>query len=201
MASRSSAPMAWEPVPFRHVVLFAAAMIIAVVLVPVGVRAAGQLVSIVDSDSDTDQARVDAGKLRVGDGSGNLTVDGSVVAVPGAPTGQSAVSFPVSTGGTIIGGVFGPTTRYAISSLTFFGASTTSFVYLEAKDTVNGACSTFGTARAVRVIGAISPGQTMHLIYPENLMAPFGGSTPNTWCLFARSSAGSFTVFRVGRNA
>ena len=48
------------------------------VLLPVAAGAAGQLFTIVDSDSNV-QAQVDGGKLRVGDGAGKLTVDGTIV--------------------------------------------------------------------------------------------------------------------------
>ena len=47
-------------------------------LVPVAAGAAGELMTIVDSDSNS-QAQVDGGKLRVGDGSGKLSVDGTIL--------------------------------------------------------------------------------------------------------------------------
>jgi hypothetical protein len=47
-------------------------------LVPVAAGAAGTLVTLVDSDGSS-QAQVDAGKLRVGDGDGKLTIDGTVL--------------------------------------------------------------------------------------------------------------------------
>ena len=46
-------------------------------LMPVGAQAAGQLMTIVDANSDA-KAQVDSGKLRVGDGNGAMTVNGTV---------------------------------------------------------------------------------------------------------------------------
>src|SRR5688500_7245755 len=78
MSDRGRAPLS-----FAQLLSLVLAVTVTVLLVPVGVRAAGQLVSIGDGDSDTDAVLVDAGKLRVGDGGGNLTVDGSVtIGVP-----------------------------------------------------------------------------------------------------------------------
>ncbi len=57
---------------------------VAAVLVPVGVQAAGQLVTIVDDDT-ADAAQVEGGRLLVGDGGDALTVEGSV--------GQAGIPF------------------------------------------------------------------------------------------------------------
>ena len=48
------------------------------VLLPVGVQAAGQLVTLVDDNTSTQAQVITGGKLRVGDGSGGITVDGTV---------------------------------------------------------------------------------------------------------------------------
>src|SRR5689334_15477603 len=50
-------------------------------LYPVAAHAAGSLVTIVDS-STNNPAKVVSGKLEVGDGTGNLTVDGTLAARP-----------------------------------------------------------------------------------------------------------------------
>ena len=50
-------------------------------LLPVGAAASEMLTTIVDPNSDA-KAQVDAGKLRVGDGAGALTVNGTVGALP-----------------------------------------------------------------------------------------------------------------------
>jgi len=55
-----------------------AALTTAALLVPHVAQAVGQTVSIVDGDGSS-RVQVDKGKLRVGDGAGRLTVDGSVL--------------------------------------------------------------------------------------------------------------------------
>ena len=67
--------------PRSRLVLTVVAMALVVALVPAGVRAAGDLVSLVDGDGNS-KAQVDGGKLRVGDGNGPLTVNGKVVVAP-----------------------------------------------------------------------------------------------------------------------
>lgn len=68
----------------------------AVVLAPVGVMAAtGQFVNIVDPYDSSRRARIDSGKLRVGDGNDALTVDGSVK----TPDLKSALVYKSPAGG------------------------------------------------------------------------------------------------------
>ena len=67
------------------------------VLLPVEAQAAGQLMTIVDPSSDS-KARVDAGRLRVGDGLGPLSVDGSVSSVPAGRPLQVWLAAGSSTG-------------------------------------------------------------------------------------------------------
>ena len=50
-------------------------VVFAVALVPVAASASGQLVTLVDQDTAS-KAQVDAGRLRIGDGAGALTIDG-----------------------------------------------------------------------------------------------------------------------------
>ena len=59
------------------VTLVVSATLIALML-PVAAGAAGQLVTLVDSDSNS-QAQVDSGKLRIGDGDGKLSIDGTIL--------------------------------------------------------------------------------------------------------------------------
>jgi hypothetical protein len=61
----------------RQLVSLGVVLAVAVLLSPAGASAAGSLVSIVDGNGDS-KAQVDSGKLRVGDGNGALTVNGSV---------------------------------------------------------------------------------------------------------------------------
>lgn len=66
----------------RRLVIAVALVAVGALLAPAGVQAAANLVTIEDSNSNS-KAQVDGGKLRVGDGAGTLTVDGTVGAVDG----------------------------------------------------------------------------------------------------------------------
>ena len=92
------------------------------VLLPVGARAAGQLVTLVDP-IDSSKTRVDDGKLRVGDGNGSLTVDGSVrVAAPVSPFTVTAEVKAIGPTAVLVAQRRGPH-RLAISAITGFGTS------------------------------------------------------------------------------
>jgi hypothetical protein len=73
---RTSHPERRTPT-FRHVLLVMGAATWLALVLPVGARATGQLVTLVDP-STSSKAHVDDGKLLVGDGQGSLTVNGSV---------------------------------------------------------------------------------------------------------------------------
>jgi hypothetical protein len=64
----------------RRMVLAVTLVALGALIAPAAVQAAANLVTIQDSNSNS-KAQVDAGKLRVGDGAGSLTVDGNVGAV------------------------------------------------------------------------------------------------------------------------
>jgi hypothetical protein len=82
----------------RHVVAIAAILGTAYVLGPVAASAAGTLMTITDGSTNAD-AQVDVGKLRVGDGSGALTVDGTVTAVaPQKLRGNSFTKYLAQSG-------------------------------------------------------------------------------------------------------
>ena len=78
-SSRSTKDAAQPPrYTSREVTAIVAVGVLIAALVPVGVQAAGSLVTLVDPSSNL-PAKVDTGnKLRVGDGSGALTVDGTL---------------------------------------------------------------------------------------------------------------------------
>jgi hypothetical protein len=66
-----------------QVAILAVAVAAVVALLPMGAGAvAGQLVTVKDAKTNS-QARVDSGKLRIGDGSGALSVDGTVKVTDG----------------------------------------------------------------------------------------------------------------------
>jgi len=92
----------------RQITTMIVAVCVAIIAFPVGVYAAtGSLVNITDPVTKANKARVDAsGRLKVGDGSGVLTVDGTVTSRPAPPTrawhyaeeqaGPSDVALPVT---------------------------------------------------------------------------------------------------------
>jgi hypothetical protein len=199
MRKLGSAPLGstgeWQSFSFRQLVSLLAILVLGVVLLPTGVQAVGQLMSIVDEDSDADLAQVDAGSLRVGDGSGALTVDGTVQADLPLGTSSLANGIPSNSRARITGPIAAGG-RFAIGSLTLYGASTTASVVLEVRHTVSGNCSSSGTLLIARAVASIVPGQTLHLPYP--LPLTFGTSS-SSWCLYGRSIGGSFTLVHVGR--
>jgi len=191
----SLGPIGDGSLSFRQLATLLTILVVGIALTPIGVQAAGQLASIVDNDSDTDVAQVDSGKLRVGDGSGNLTVDGTVQAE--LPLGTSYVAHGIPANGrAVIAGRFLTTQKFAIGSLTIWGASSTTGVSLELRNTVSGLCSSSGTLIAARAVGSLAPGQTLHLTYPMPIT--FFNFT-STWCLYAKSAGSGFLVFHVGR--
>ena len=62
---------------FRTILIAVVSAATIALLLPVGAQAAGQLMTIVDPQTNA-KARVDAGELRVGDGDGALTVNGTI---------------------------------------------------------------------------------------------------------------------------
>jgi hypothetical protein len=95
----------------RQFVMVVVAVTLLAMLLPVGAKAAGQLVTLTDSTT-LSKARVDSGKLRVGDGSGPLTIDGQVATVASIP----AKAFNTQ-GGDVIHGPDPLATTYAITTL------------------------------------------------------------------------------------
>lgn len=133
----------------RQITIMVAAACAAIVLAPAGAVAATSMFSIADPSHPTYKARVtasgrlviapcdsdscaavDSGKLRVGDGSGALTVDGTVVV--GSPS--SAWYATANLGTDPAAALAGPTTSpIDLTSLTVSGAATgDEFVALEA---------------------------------------------------------------------
>ena len=115
-------------------------------LLPVGAHAAGQLMTIVDADSSA-KAQVEAGKLRVGDGDGAMTVDGAVGARPALP------AEPFSVAGTLPGTnndhfVSLGRGRIAITDVVISqsasSSSPTDFRFNLYRDGGNGDCTTLG---------------------------------------------------------
>lgn len=84
--------------------------------------ATGTLMNIADPSNAANIAKVDSpGRLRVGDGSGSLTVDGTVTARPLTPSApwQRAIAGRGSPGAFLLDELVGPTSRQInVSSLT-----------------------------------------------------------------------------------
>jgi hypothetical protein len=109
----------------RQITAMVIAICAAVVLVPVGAMAAtGSLVNITDPVARSHKARVDtAGRLKVGDGSGALTVDGTVRVA--SPVTTWYATKLLTSGSTFDVPFVGPTTaRIDITSLTVSGSAT-----------------------------------------------------------------------------
>ena len=113
---RTSHPERRTPT-IRQFILIMTALTWFALLLPVGARATGQLVTLVDP-STSSKARVDAGKLRVGDGSGPLSVDGRVGSYPAPGVGKSVGGLVSGAGEKPIAGPFAAGVRLAITSLT-----------------------------------------------------------------------------------
>ncbi len=201
-----AAGMPERPVPSQSVGMVMAFML-AVVMLPAGVQAAGQLVSIVDSDSDKDQVKIDAGKLRVGDGAGRLTVDGAVNVV-----GKVNVAGSVNVAGRATGFdrtvsianqyfVMGPLPSYRkvyITSMIVGNSSSTHGEgWFDARATLEGRCSPSGAliagTRGVFVVGAQSG---LNITFPDQpLVAPFVAKTGlRSWCLYHPRTEGVVTT-------
>jgi hypothetical protein len=108
-----------RPRPVRELVALVLIAITVPLLVPSAVQAVSSVVGIADNDSTTDLARVDSGKLRVGDGSGYLTVDGLV------SVRDSSGPLTVDGGVSVSGGRVTPDRRAgSYNAHAFLGAST-----------------------------------------------------------------------------
>jgi hypothetical protein len=161
-----------RPSAVRRFILVVAALTWLALVLPVGARAAGQLVTIVDPDT-TNKVQVDGGKLRVGDGAGSLTVDGTVAALPALATHPwrkivccTAVLFLPPAGVTTL----------AITSLTLDngspGNTPFSLVLFASR-------SCTGPSRLV-IQGTAAPNDTLHLDFPHPLVIQGRGSN---WCV------------------
>lgn len=100
-----------------HVTTIIVALCVAVVAFPVGVFAAGiSRVRIADAAGAANVAQVNAGKLRVGDGRGPVTVDGTVSTIPGSSFSTSH-DLPITTPVTLRSGLSAGT-KLRLTSIT-----------------------------------------------------------------------------------
>ena len=74
-------------------------VVFAVALVPVAASGAGQLVTLVDNDTPS-KAQIDGGRLRIGDGDGHVTVDGTLTDSRRGQTPWHGQAFPEAATGS-----------------------------------------------------------------------------------------------------
>ena len=134
---------------------------------PVAADAAGQLVTLVDTDG-TSQTQVDNGALRVGDGSGPLTVDGSLGVRLGVNTNPWRNE--VGSGGNIVllFQAQAPVTRLAITSLTYMNTGTqaaASYVLLFSGSNCSGSA-----IQPYPHVVIVPPNGTVHAAFPAPLV-------------------------------
>jgi hypothetical protein len=93
-------PLIEQSFTYRQMLTLALVLVIGALLVPTGVNAAASLFRLQDADSNV-LAQVDQGKVRVGDGSGNLTIDGNVGITAQQNVVQLGAREPVGLNGSI----------------------------------------------------------------------------------------------------
>ena len=181
----------------RTIVAAATVGVIISLLAPIGAQAAGDLVTLVDQDTDA-KAQVEAGKLRVGDGRGAFTVNGQVRSLPaGGPvrltfsdTTESVLfatgTFVVPTGQQLLitrvsGYVRLPTGQsvpniFLRESIDPIGPGSGTFQYLEAGSSANDE-----TGRRI-------------VTYSEELTLPVPGGTTLSFFASRNESTGSASL-------
>ena len=190
----------------RDVVLVVVSVCAALVLTPVGVMAAaGQLVTVKDPLTSS-KARVDTGKLRVGDGSGPVTVDGNVTvggtvgARMAAPTNQldTINDLTVHSGDTrrpMFAGV--GSKRVALTSLIASAEGSTAgsvellIVAYVRSNSPSGDCETLsGFGAAERFTVMVPVGQTVNLNFPSPLVWTQYADADDYYCINIESFGG-----------
>lgn len=177
----------------RETMAAVALLVLALLVVPVGANAAGTLMTIIDPNATTASggARVDAGKLRIGDGAGNvsvddgngsLTVDGTVSARPALPGTSWRYRLPLE--GSVNAPLFVPPstsgrTTLAITSMTLENTEATPIPFWLPLGTSRTVCS----GRGVMFSATVGGGETMHVAFPQPLVV--GPFSDNNWCVGA----------------
>jgi hypothetical protein len=169
----------WSP---RQIIGLVLAVCLLMVVIPIGARAAGQLVTLVDSVT-SNQARVAGGQLSVSD----IPVGGKRF-VAQAFTGNVAALVTLYDASST-------TKKNAmIGSVTFVNGSTSSAI---ARLEFLSPCSGGGENVDLLVDQSIPAKKTVHYTFPEPL--PVLRSDTN-WCLAAFASVGGFETEIVGYN-
>jgi hypothetical protein len=164
-----------------------------VLLVPIGVQAATNSVSIADPVKATSKARVVQGKLEVGDGAGPLTVDGMVGAQPAAPAiplwGEAHLS-DTNRHATLVG-PFSAKTTMEVTSLVFANSGTTSLeVRVRVMQPTTSRCDSGSTPIQDVETVEVPPGQTLSTPFPTPIhetgpcitaLLPSAGTGSDMW--------------------
>ena len=132
--------------------------------------------------SATSCARVSGGKVRVGDGSGDLTVDGEVTAVPSLDTVHGGPVYVDEASFTLLLPAFAATEGFAISSIAFANMDS---VALDVQIlTTQTPCNGTGVVLDVITVASVTAGQSVQYTYPHPIVVP--DTNPGTgWCLLA----------------
>ncbi len=177
-ASMTSAPQG-------RAILFA--LVLAIVLAPIGAQAADKLISIVDDDSAS-VAQVDSGSLRIGDGSGPVTVDGSVRSAPG-PVGDAVQARRGLSGTTVaqaMAGPFAADASLAITSVIVSNDDTASREVGFAIVTTPSTCSAYTAVAGPQHFYIVPAQDTVQLTFPQALIVPeLPIPAGASWCLQA----------------
>jgi hypothetical protein len=155
------------------------------VMFPVGAWAVSFSNVAITDPGGVHQAKVDAtGHLYVGDGAGQLTVDGTVNARPTTPTKPIVMTPWVATAS--LTPIYGPATKpFAIGSLSITSACTSETQFILWSQTST-------SSNFELQVEDLSPNQTVHVTYPIPLVTtpPPGGtvslaisSQPNSNCI------------------
>lgn len=153
----------------RHIVGMVVAVSAAVVLAPVGAMAAtGSLVNITDPVHTANKARVDAkGALRVGDGGGSLTIDGTALPYPAAKAFSRTVLMqdnPILVKPGVPAGI-----KIMITSVSYTALAPSGEIVLEAQDGAAANCT--GGTPGAPYFDLISPAiETKTATFPSPLI-------------------------------
>jgi hypothetical protein len=159
----------------RQITALVVAILLAVVLVPVGAQAAQVVSAIITDPGGTNKAHVDAnGNLQVGGtvDVGNMpsvTVANTATVQAAIPAGAFSVVLTTTGAGQVVSGPDPAGTNYAITSVTFRNGGSSpelgtldGFYGATIADCLSGAYQTVFGPRAV-----IPPGDTVHLSFPQ----------------------------------
>ena len=181
-----------------HVTIMVVAVCVA--LAPVGVMAAtGQLVNITDPVDTRDKARVDGTKLRVGDGQGPMSVDGTVAAAMAVPARPFQKSLTIDNQSAVVPLVQkGSKDRLALTSLTVSATGDMNYSVIEViggvVDDPSWNCANYFDAPLVsdqffKITVTTKAGETDNITWPSPAVA-FQDSRDNTTsCLWVRNAA------------